>query len=283
MNFITKFIMKEALRTGICGPDKHAVSRPAFLRSRLNDKRPEPAYRLHLQDRTNLHYLSADPLEGVLPYGRQGDMLKAKSVMHRDYKWRRRCCPPPPEKPTYEREVHRYAQTDIQKGVLPDQVVKFDDDPHMSNYYKSPLVKLKKAYHWPINPITEEALGGRLCYHYPDECMKNRADIWPRGENRIMEPYPIQIPRDRCQVLAHKPKERRESVCCMDPTANMLAYLKTRFPQPNWECWEEVPDSCKRDLPSECCFYEAKTKGPDEVEQLQCPPKGPCPSLYAYK
>jgi len=54
------------------------------------------------------------------------------------------------------------------------------DDPHMSNYHMSPLVKLKKAYHWPINPITDEAVGGRLCYHCPDECMKNRADIWPR-------------------------------------------------------------------------------------------------------
>lgn len=38
-------------------------------------------------------FRSSDPLEGVLPWGRQGDMLKARSVSHRDFKWRRRCCP----------------------------------------------------------------------------------------------------------------------------------------------------------------------------------------------
>lgn len=45
------------MRTGACGPDKDSNSRPAYLRYITNDKRPEPAYRLHLADRTYLHYL----------------------------------------------------------------------------------------------------------------------------------------------------------------------------------------------------------------------------------
>lgn len=43
------------LRTGYCGPDKSSLSRPTFLRN--VDKRPEPAYRLHLSDRTALHFM----------------------------------------------------------------------------------------------------------------------------------------------------------------------------------------------------------------------------------
>lgn len=227
-------------------------------------------------------------MEGVLPYGRQGDMLAAKSVSHRDFKWRRKCCPPPPPKPTVEREVHRHAINDIPKpGVLPNQVMKFTDDPcSISGHLHTDLHKLKKAFHWPINPITEESLGGSLCYHRPDDmCIKMRSEVWPRGEFRVMEQNPIHIPTDRCKVLAHKPKESKRwppPECCLDATGNLTTYLKTRWPQPNWECWEEVPDDCKRQLPAECCFYTAETKGPDNALEKECPPKPACPQNHAY-
>jgi len=275
----------EAMRTGYCGPDPDKFCRPAFLRFRQNDKRPEPAYRLHLADRTNLHYLNSDPLEGVLPYGRQGDMLKAKSVSHRDFKWRRRCCPPRAVKPTYEKEVTRHAQTDIalrNSGLL-NKVVKFDDDANYDEIFNSNLMKLKKAWYWPINPITDVPLGGSLSYK-EDKCKMVKKEIWPAG-NYPDEPCsePILIPRDRCQELAIKPKEHKPELCPLDPTANLTVYLKTRFPQPNWECWEEVPDDCKRDLPAGCCFYPTKTKGPDQSSVVKCPPKPPCPPMRTYR
>jgi len=280
---------QEALRTGYCGPDKDGFTRPAFMRFRENDKRPEPAYRLHLADRTNLHYLNSDPLEGVLPYGRQGDMLKAKSVSHRDFKWRRRCCPPPPVKPTYEREVTRVAKTDLEQRAagLVDQVVKFDDDANFDHLFNSDLIKLKRAWYWPINPITDEPLGGSLSYQRNPPgpaCQRVQKEIYPAG-NVPLPPNsdPILIPRDRCQTLAIRPKQHKPDLCRLDPTGNLLTYLKTRWPQPNWECWEEVPDDCKRELPSECCFCPSKTKGPDQSNKVTCPPRAPCPSLYAYK
>jgi len=279
---------QEALRIGYCGPDKDAYSRPAFLRFRENDKRPEPAYRLHLADRTNLHYLNSDPLEGVTPYGRSGDMLKAKSVSHRDYKWRRRCCPRLPSKPTYEKEATRFCKTDLQLRAsgLVDKVVKFDDDANYGELFDSGLMKLKKAYYWPINPITDEPLGGTLSYREDPgpECKQIQNRIWPRGNVPASEESePIRIPRDRCQVLAIKPKEYKPELCPLDPTGNLTVYLKTRWPQPNWECWEEVPDSCKREIPSECCFYPTKTKGSNQSNKAVCPPRPPCPNLYAYK
>jgi hypothetical protein len=49
---------QEMLRTGQCGPDPPNLTHPAFLRDqRENDQRPEPAFRLHLADRTALHYM----------------------------------------------------------------------------------------------------------------------------------------------------------------------------------------------------------------------------------
>jgi len=48
--------IQEAMRTGVCGPDANSLTRPGIL-GRNDDRRPEPAYRLHLTDRTMLHHL----------------------------------------------------------------------------------------------------------------------------------------------------------------------------------------------------------------------------------
>jgi hypothetical protein len=44
------------MRTGACGPDRNSLTRPGILFGQ-GDHRPEPAYRLHLTDRTSLHHL----------------------------------------------------------------------------------------------------------------------------------------------------------------------------------------------------------------------------------
>lgn len=49
----------------------------------------------------------------------------------------------------------------------------------MDDFKKQELLKLKKAYYWPISPITDEPLGGRLCYYPEDPCVESREKIWP--------------------------------------------------------------------------------------------------------
>ncbi|CAG7837540.1 unnamed protein product [Allacma fusca] len=194
----------EALRTGYCGPDGACGARPAKIRG--IDCRPEPAYRFHLNDRTALNLMRADHIEGVLPWGRRGDMCSAKGVSHRDFKWRALCCDVRPKHHTLDREVHRIAKTDLHGRGDWCKVVKFDDD-NKEEYFKNRLVKLKKAHLWPINPITREPLGGSLSYYQHDPCRRNREEIYPMGEKNYLEECPLRIPHDRCRALAHYPKE----------------------------------------------------------------------------
>jgi len=264
----------EMLRTGHCGPDPHSSTRPSFL-YRTHDKRPEPAYRLHLSDRTALHYMRADPLEGVIPFGRKGDMLKSKSVNHRDFKWRAQCCAKKPTHQTFERQAHRIAKNDLHDVMKNGSI---SPTTLAENVANAKLMKLKKAYLWPIDTITGESLGGHLVYKREDPCTKYREEIWPCGEKNDQDPCPVWIPEDRCRIMANglrsAPKMRERHFY-------NKSYLDMRYPMRNFECWEEVPACCARpdDIPKECCFLTAHAKLPEQKNINTCPPRGPCPTL----
>jgi hypothetical protein len=155
-----------------------------------------------------------------------------------------------------DREVHRIAKTDLHGRSDLCRVVKFDDE-NKEEYFKNRLMKLKKAYMWPINPITREPLGGSLSYYQHDPSRRNREEIYPMGEKNYIEECPLRIPNDRCKVLAHHPKEIPRT---RDRHFNSKSYLDMRYPIRNYECWEEVPKGCPKpeDFPSECCFTSAK-------------------------
>jgi len=227
----------------------------------------------------------ADPLEGVLPFGRQYDMSNAKSVMHRDFKWRKKCCSIKPEQlpPTFEGRVHRHIKTDIvgpcEKEILVDRVTKFRDEHIIENFKKLPLLKLKKAYLWPINTITGQPLGGRLHYYPEDPCVESRENIWPCGEkNRLDAGAPLVIPDCRCSLLAHGPRKEKTWTSNWNCWRYPLCHLDPRCQTEN--VCEEVPyrfSDCP--LPCECCFCRVETKGPPLNSQVDCPPNPPCPEV----
>jgi len=265
---------REQLRRGYCGPDQNSLTRPAFLREITNDLRPEPAFRTHLTDRTSLRHLRADSLEGVLPYGRQGDMSKARSITHIDYKWRQKCCAPPMEQekpPTYEYSAYRFIKNDLHPdnpANLEDRVVKFQDENTVDDFKNNPLRKLKKAYYWPVNPITRMPLGGSLSY-YPND------SPCPTTNEQTAE-EPLRIPECRCELLAHGQKKEPltgNSVnWCVNPAIQDPRCLANN-------CSEEIAYRYCDDAPAECCFETTETKNPENDTNPTCPPQLPCPNI----
>ena len=191
-----------------------------------------------------------------------------------------------------DREVHRFVKTDLHGREHLDRVVKFEDDCK-DLYFRNRLIKLKKAWLWPINPITREPLGGSLSYNLHDPCRPYRETIWPcvcklikishystiiihvipamglmeflQGEKNYLEECPIRIPTDRCRILAHGPKEVPR---VRDRHFNTTSYLDMRYPVRNYECWEEVPKGCcarPEDFPCECTFQKVQPPPPAVV------------------
>jgi len=177
-------------------------------------------------------------------------------------------------------------------------------------WLESPLLRLKKAWKWPINTITREPLGGRLLYYDPDPCARSKNAVWPcvsikhelycmniyiynalmllmQGEKEFPECIPpYVIPEDRCDIMAHGRKkddpagERYRSY----PTegGHSASVMDLRFPRPNWECWEEVPEGCRGHVPCECCFGEGRVRDNPAMNKPPCPPPPPCPQIPRY-